>query len=358
MAININDGFHVQSKVFVDNRQSFDTLEEMKNYNTNLIPDGYETYVKATDKKYKFLSTNTIDNDLGQWREIENDSSLQFEDLVGTIDNPCILSTLSNGFYIFPTNVYYKETSNVDVTKISSNKGMLLVNTDSINNVITLTNIMSNVIELLIIDSTNESLTSYEWKRYITNEELENFVVVLTKAEYETLESGNQIDNNKLYIITDYSVDTTTTIEVKSNLTELNDVILTNLKDKQILRYDKKTNTFVNDNLKECLCEWKTIVKDNVKINDTITINVPIEKAIFNIFKYATGTTGDTIDIIKSFENSNSDDFYCNSDELTFNNEGIELKEEFEINISQNENVYESEDIKDFIDLNKIEIIE
>lgn len=281
---------------------------------------------------------------------------IQFKELNGTSDNPCILSELTTGFYSLPSNVYYKETSNVINSKSNQDKSLLLVNID--NNIYTFTNILSNIIEVLIIDKTNSTLANYKWNSYITNEDLEDFIVVLTKAEYKTLEDNRQIDNNKLYIITDYSVDTTTTIEVKSNLTELNDVILTNLKDKQILRYDKKTNTFVNDNLKECLCEWKTIVKDNVKINDTITINVPIEKAIFNIFKYATGTTGDTIDIIKSFENSNSDDFYCNSDELTFNNEGIELKEEFEINISQNENVYESEDIKDFIDLNKIEIIE
>lgn len=75
MAINTNDGFHVQSKVYVDDRQGFDTLENMKNYNENLIPDGFETYVKATDKKYKYLSTNTIDTDLGRWREVESNSS-------------------------------------------------------------------------------------------------------------------------------------------------------------------------------------------------------------------------------------------------------------------------------------------
>lgn len=281
---------------------------------------------------------------------------IQFKELSGTSDNPCILSKLITGFYSLPSNVYYKETSNVTNSKSNQDKSLLLVNID--NDIYTFTNIMSNIIEVLIIDDTNSTLSNYKWSSYITNEDLEDFIVVLTKAEYKTLEDNRQIDNNKLYIITDYSVDNNpTTIEVKSNLSELDDVILTNLKDKQILRYDKKTNTFVNDNLKECSCAWKTIVKDNVKNNDTITVNVPIEKTIFNLYKYAEGTAGDTIDIIKSFENSNSDDFYCNNEELFFNNEGIELKEEFEINISQNGDVYESEDISEFIDLNKIEII-
>lgn len=142
MAINTNDGFHVQSKVYIDDRQGFDTLENMKNYNENLIPDGFETYVKATDKKYKYLSTNTIDVDLGRWREVEinpneeDNISLWLTDTNYLIGNKviydykiyeCITDHTSTVFADDITNWEFKQFVDVNVYSVSKEEYKKLI---------------------------------------------------------------------------------------------------------------------------------------------------------------------------------------------------------------------------------------
>lgn len=88
MGINITDGFSLNAPKFLDSRQSFKTLQEMKAFDTNLLPEGFECYVVAKDKKYKYLSTNTSRLDTGKWREITSNSgsSVLQSDLTFTKD--------------------------------------------------------------------------------------------------------------------------------------------------------------------------------------------------------------------------------------------------------------------------------
>ena len=55
------------SAQFLDARQSVETLNDLLNLNTNIIPDGFECYVRELDCKYKFNSTYS-DPVTGSWK--------------------------------------------------------------------------------------------------------------------------------------------------------------------------------------------------------------------------------------------------------------------------------------------------
>ena len=69
MAIQIGANFSFKGKKFLDDRQSFDTLAEMKSFIESGLPEGFLAYNKETDKYYKFNSTNEDDATLGKWKE-------------------------------------------------------------------------------------------------------------------------------------------------------------------------------------------------------------------------------------------------------------------------------------------------
>ena len=67
--ININTGFNLRSAIPLDSRDSFDTILAMTTFAESSIDEGHISYVKETDKYYKFNSTNDVDTTLGKWRE-------------------------------------------------------------------------------------------------------------------------------------------------------------------------------------------------------------------------------------------------------------------------------------------------
>lgn len=69
MAINIGANFSYNGRNYLDNRQSFDTLEAMKNFTS--VPDGFITYCKEDGKRYEFKSSNTINELTGKWTEFK-----------------------------------------------------------------------------------------------------------------------------------------------------------------------------------------------------------------------------------------------------------------------------------------------
>ena len=79
---------------------------------------------------------------------------IQFKELSGTSDNPCILSKLTTGFYSLPSNVYYKETSNVTNSKSNQDKSLLLV--------------FPHIIKLLILFDMKCDVNIYKrWEEYL-----------------------------------------------------------------------------------------------------------------------------------------------------------------------------------------------
>lgn len=67
MSINIGDNFKYLGKKFLDNRESFDTLQAMKD--CEIVPDGFITYCKEDKKRYEFNSSNNINELTGKWTE-------------------------------------------------------------------------------------------------------------------------------------------------------------------------------------------------------------------------------------------------------------------------------------------------
>ena len=67
MSINIGDNFKYLGKKFLDDRESFNTILDMKNCND--VPNGFITFCKENNKRYEYMDSNEIDEVLGKWRE-------------------------------------------------------------------------------------------------------------------------------------------------------------------------------------------------------------------------------------------------------------------------------------------------
>lgn len=75
MAIKTGDNFLYRGKKPLDSRDSFDTILAMITFAESSIDEGHISYVKETDKYYKFNSTNDVDTTLGKWREYNGGGS-------------------------------------------------------------------------------------------------------------------------------------------------------------------------------------------------------------------------------------------------------------------------------------------
>ena len=67
--IQVADNFNYRGKKPNFDRDSFDTLQDMKNYSENSLDDGHISYCKETGKHYKFNSNNQSDPTTGKWVE-------------------------------------------------------------------------------------------------------------------------------------------------------------------------------------------------------------------------------------------------------------------------------------------------
>ena len=67
--IQVADNFNYRGKKPNFDGDSFDTLQDMKNYSENSLDDGHISYCKETDKHYKFNSNNQSDPTTGKWVE-------------------------------------------------------------------------------------------------------------------------------------------------------------------------------------------------------------------------------------------------------------------------------------------------
>lgn len=67
--IQVADNFNYRGKKPNFDRDSFDTLQDMKNYSENSLDDDHISYCKETNKHYKFNSNNQSDPTTGKWVE-------------------------------------------------------------------------------------------------------------------------------------------------------------------------------------------------------------------------------------------------------------------------------------------------
>lgn len=93
MALTIGDNFKYQANKPNFERDSFATLEAMKAYPETSIDDGHLSYCAETNKHYKFLSSNTVDETTGKWREFETGTSISEDGITGQV-----LTKTDNGY--------------------------------------------------------------------------------------------------------------------------------------------------------------------------------------------------------------------------------------------------------------------
>ena len=89
--IKVGDNFSYKGKKPLDSRDCFDTVSEMAQFAETSLDDGHLSYVKETDKYYKFHSTNNVDSTLGKWREYTSSGS-------GTAGKSAYEIAVDNGF--------------------------------------------------------------------------------------------------------------------------------------------------------------------------------------------------------------------------------------------------------------------
>ena len=89
--IKVGDNFSYKGKKPLDSRDYFDTVLEMAQYAETSLDEGHISYVKETDKYYKFNSTNNVDSTLGKWREYTSGGS-------GTAGKSAYEIAVDNGF--------------------------------------------------------------------------------------------------------------------------------------------------------------------------------------------------------------------------------------------------------------------
>lgn len=66
----IADNFNYFGKKFLDSRDYFDTIKEMKEFDGNYVPEGFVTYCVENEKSYQYKEANVDDKILGKWREV------------------------------------------------------------------------------------------------------------------------------------------------------------------------------------------------------------------------------------------------------------------------------------------------
>ena len=89
--IKVGDNFSYKGKKPLDSRDCFDTVSEMAQFAETSLDEGHISYVKETDKYYKFNSTNNVDSMLGKWREYTSSGS-------GTAGKSAYEIAVDNGF--------------------------------------------------------------------------------------------------------------------------------------------------------------------------------------------------------------------------------------------------------------------
>lgn len=137
MAVKIASNFSLKSKKFLDDREEFDTILDMKNFPENSIPNGFITYNKETNKRYEFNSSNVNDMNLGKWRE----TSIESVDTITKDETKVITSGgVYNGLYVTKTQTvidtpaYYSVCTSSDdgalnvVTVVTDGATQILLN--------------------------------------------------------------------------------------------------------------------------------------------------------------------------------------------------------------------------------------
>lgn len=178
MAIKTGDNFLYRGKKPLDSRDSFDTILAMTTFAESSIDEGHISYVKETDKYYKFNSTNDVDITLGKWREYNGGGS-------STDEKVKLDATSTDAKYL--NELIDNSTIEVDTTNNCLVVKKIDGQTATVAEINFLTGVTSNIQEQ--IDNLGKSMTMYG--------------VFGTKADLLASTTPTPIDGNTAIVIAD-----------------------------------------------------------------------------------------------------------------------------------------------------------
>ena len=178
MAIKTGDNFLYRGKKPLDSRDSFDTILAMTTFAESSIDEGHISYVKETDKYYKFNSTNDVDITLGKWREYNGRGS-------STDEKVKLDSTSTDAKYL--NELIDNSTIEVDTTNNYLVVKKIDGQTATVAEINFLTGVTSNI--QAQIDNLGKSMTMYG--------------VFGTKADLLASTTPTPVDGNTAIVIAD-----------------------------------------------------------------------------------------------------------------------------------------------------------
>lgn len=179
MAIKTGDNFLYRGKKPLDSRDSFDTILAMTTFAESSIDEGHISYVKETDKYYKFNSTNDVDTMLGKWREYNGSGGSSIDEKV-KLD-----ATSTDAKYL--NELIDNSTIEVDATNDCLVVKKIDGQTATVAEINFLTGVTSNI--QTQIDNLGKSMTMYG--------------VFGTKADLLASVSPTPVDGNTAIVIAD-----------------------------------------------------------------------------------------------------------------------------------------------------------
>ena len=351
MSISLNANFELLSAgLYLDARQQFNTIIEMKDFAETSTPDGFITYNKETQKHYVFSSSNTVDAILGKWREYNSgggSSEKQIKDWVSG-------SSYLEGDYIYHWGELYRcLTSNSDVDFDESNWEQITYGIDELSkeDVERLLGLTKEEIEAMAslisdtevrIDKTYSSSKIYtdiqqclEDSKTYTLEELEKVKIddTLTTTDKTITGAINEVNGNLLDTVgfsadykniilnrknglNPYTIPISTIIN-NASLTELKDIDGTDIGNGKTIVYNSVTqkHKYVNATLTDefvkmdsatdahylaDLIDKSTIVNENGILKVKMLDGQDVTIAEINHLK---GLTMNVMDLVNSFAN-------------------------------------------------------
>lgn len=176
--IQVADNFNYMGKKPNFDRDSFDTLQDMKNYSENSLDDGHISYCKETDKHYKFNSNNQSDPTTGKWVEQHEAVPADEEDI-----------TEQNGTLQLANKTYDKQSFS-GLGRVYLRKNIVGNNTYDIN--------------LGIVRFNNAASDSSESYEYIKITKIPTSGFTFLYSTYNILSKYSLLYlDNKLYILSD-----------------------------------------------------------------------------------------------------------------------------------------------------------
>lgn len=118
--ISLGMGFDLQAQSYLDIRQSFDTLAQMKAFPESSVPEGFVAYNKETKLEYQFDPANDEDPTLGKWR-VKKAGGAEIKDTVIGTDTTYSSSKIEEMFKSFGGFLIVEslpDAKNADLKKI------------------------------------------------------------------------------------------------------------------------------------------------------------------------------------------------------------------------------------------------